>query len=182
MPSGAGKPQALVVVPTRELCVQVTGDIAKAAATPPDPHPVRLRRPRLRAAGRGAEEGRRGRRRHPRPADRPGQPGPARPRTRPHARARRGRRDARPGLPARRGAHRPPGARGSPDDAVLGDHARPDRHPGPRATCTTRRTSAPWTRTTTARRSRPSSSTSSARTPWTRSRCSRASCRPTAAG
>ncbi|MGH8938981.1 MAG: DEAD/DEAH box helicase, partial [Actinomycetes bacterium] len=27
-----GKPQALVVVPTRELCVQVTGDIAKAAA------------------------------------------------------------------------------------------------------------------------------------------------------
>ena len=33
--SGAGKPQALVVVPTRELCVQVTGDIAKAAATRP---------------------------------------------------------------------------------------------------------------------------------------------------
>jgi superfamily II DNA/RNA helicase len=28
-----GKPQALVVVPTRELCVQVTGDIEKAAAT-----------------------------------------------------------------------------------------------------------------------------------------------------
>jgi superfamily II DNA/RNA helicase len=30
-----GKPQALVVVPTRELCVQVTGDIEKAAATRP---------------------------------------------------------------------------------------------------------------------------------------------------
>ena len=28
-----GKPQALVVVPTRELCVQVTGDIQKAAST-----------------------------------------------------------------------------------------------------------------------------------------------------
>jgi superfamily II DNA/RNA helicase len=32
---GAGKPQALVVVPTRELCVQVTGDIVKAAARRP---------------------------------------------------------------------------------------------------------------------------------------------------
>jgi superfamily II DNA/RNA helicase len=30
--SGPGKPQALVVVPTRELCVQVTGDLEKAAA------------------------------------------------------------------------------------------------------------------------------------------------------
>jgi len=33
VPVVPGKPQALVVVPTRELCVQVTGDIAKAAAT-----------------------------------------------------------------------------------------------------------------------------------------------------
>jgi superfamily II DNA/RNA helicase len=33
VPIPPGKPQALVVVPTRELCVQVTGDIAKAAAT-----------------------------------------------------------------------------------------------------------------------------------------------------
>ncbi|MEA2391769.1 MAG: hypothetical protein QOK31_1878 [Solirubrobacteraceae bacterium] len=33
VPVPPGKPQALVVVPTRELCVQVTGDIAKAAAT-----------------------------------------------------------------------------------------------------------------------------------------------------
>ncbi|MGH8895210.1 MAG: DEAD/DEAH box helicase, partial [Actinomycetes bacterium] len=31
-PPVAGKPQALVVVPTRELCVQVTGDLDKAAA------------------------------------------------------------------------------------------------------------------------------------------------------
>jgi superfamily II DNA/RNA helicase len=29
----AGRPQALVVVPTRELCVQVTGDLQKAAST-----------------------------------------------------------------------------------------------------------------------------------------------------
>ena len=35
VPVVPGKPQALVVVPTRELCVQVTGDIAKAAATRP---------------------------------------------------------------------------------------------------------------------------------------------------
>jgi superfamily II DNA/RNA helicase len=34
-PVQPGKPQALVVVPTRELCVQVTGDIEKAAATRP---------------------------------------------------------------------------------------------------------------------------------------------------
>ena len=32
-PRVPGKPQALVVVPTRELCVQVTGDLEKAAAT-----------------------------------------------------------------------------------------------------------------------------------------------------
>ena len=31
--SDAGRPQALVVVPTRELCVQVTGDLQKAAST-----------------------------------------------------------------------------------------------------------------------------------------------------
>ncbi|HEX7189783.1 MAG TPA: DEAD/DEAH box helicase, partial [Actinomycetes bacterium] len=31
-PPEAGKPQALVVVPTRELCVQVSGDIEKAAS------------------------------------------------------------------------------------------------------------------------------------------------------
>ncbi|MGZ4637941.1 MAG: DEAD/DEAH box helicase [Actinomycetes bacterium] len=35
VPVVPGKPQALVVVPTRELCVQVTGDIEKAAATRP---------------------------------------------------------------------------------------------------------------------------------------------------
>ena len=32
MPVVRGKPQALVVVPTRELCVQVTEDLEKAAA------------------------------------------------------------------------------------------------------------------------------------------------------
>jgi len=31
-PPAEGKPQALVVVPTRELCIQVTGDLEKAAA------------------------------------------------------------------------------------------------------------------------------------------------------
>jgi len=34
-PTTPGRPQALVVVPTRELCVQVTGDLEKAAARRP---------------------------------------------------------------------------------------------------------------------------------------------------
>ena len=45
--------------------------------------------------------------------------------------ARRGRRDARPGLPARYRAHSEPGPGRSADDAVLGHHAGPDHHPGP---------------------------------------------------
>ena len=45
--------------------------------------------------------------------------------------ARRGRRDARPGLPARRRAHPGEDAGAAPDDAVLGHHAGGDRHPGP---------------------------------------------------
>ena len=51
-----GKPQALVVVPTRELCIQVANDLRLAGAR----RGVRvlgdLRRPRLRAAGRGAAD------------------------------------------------------------------------------------------------------------------------------
>ena len=68
----AGKPQALVVVPTRELCIQVTSDLDVAGELRGVRDPRRLRRPRLRAAGRGAAPGHRRRRRHPRPPDRPG--------------------------------------------------------------------------------------------------------------
>ena len=51
----AGKPQALVVVPTRELGVQVTEDLEEGRRpSRDDPGAVDLRRPRVRAAGRGA--------------------------------------------------------------------------------------------------------------------------------
>jgi superfamily II DNA/RNA helicase len=57
--TGPGKPQALVVVPTRELCVQVTGDIAKAAATRPirilSVYGGRAYEPQVEALKRGVE-------------------------------------------------------------------------------------------------------------------------------
>ena len=71
---------------------------------------------------------------------------------------------------------------GPADHAVLGHHAGRDHHPGPRRTCTSPRTSARSTPTTTARPSRRSSSTSSGRTRWTRSRCWPGSCSPTGRG
>jgi superfamily II DNA/RNA helicase len=59
VPVVAGKPQALVVVPTRELCVQVTGDIAKAAATRPirilSVYGGRAYEPQVEALKRGVE-------------------------------------------------------------------------------------------------------------------------------
>jgi superfamily II DNA/RNA helicase len=57
--TGPGKPQALVVVPTRELCVQVTGDIAKTAATRPirilSVYGGRAYEPQVEALKRGVE-------------------------------------------------------------------------------------------------------------------------------
>jgi superfamily II DNA/RNA helicase len=59
VPIPPGKPQALVVVPTRELCVQVTGDIAKAAATRPirilSVYGGRAYEPQVEALKRGVE-------------------------------------------------------------------------------------------------------------------------------
>jgi superfamily II DNA/RNA helicase len=59
VPVVPGKPQALVVVPTRELCVQVTGDIAKAAATRPirilSVYGGRAYEPQVEALKRGVE-------------------------------------------------------------------------------------------------------------------------------
>jgi superfamily II DNA/RNA helicase len=59
VPVVPGKPQALVVVPTRELCVQVTGDIAKTAATRPirilSVYGGRAYEPQVEALKRGVE-------------------------------------------------------------------------------------------------------------------------------
>ena len=132
-----GSPQALVVVPTRELGLQVARDIAGRRQDPRRARAAGLRRRGLRAAGRGAQARRRDHRRHARPAARPvpagqGQAaavpaaGPG-----PRARARRGRPDARPGLPRRRREDPGDAARGAADHALLGHHAGPDRDAGP---------------------------------------------------
>ena len=93
--------------------------------------PHRLRRcPRRPAAARPVR-GRRRRRGHPRPGDRPHEPRRAAARRARRRRARRGRRDARHGL---RGGHRDPPRRHPghpPGRAVLRDDAAP--HRGPRA-------------------------------------------------
>ncbi len=123
-----GVPQALVVVPTRELGLQVAKDLAARRQHPRRPRPADLRRRGLRAADRRAAQGRRDPGRHARPPARPGQA--EAPPARPGARAgpRRGRPHARPGLPRRRREDPGDAAGGPADDAVLGDHARPDRH------------------------------------------------------
>ena len=130
LPAGRA-PRALVMVPTRELCVQVTRDLHQVGKFLGPGGDLRLRRPRLRAADHRPARRRRPGRRHPRPAAGPGQrraPGARRDQG---AGAGRGRRDARPGLPAGHGAGAGDGARRQADDAVLRDHARPDPHPGP---------------------------------------------------
>ena len=126
-----GKPQALVVAPTRELALQVSSDIVGGQRGPRHPRADRVRRRRLRPPARRPQGRRRRRRRHPGPADRPDEPPRARPLARQGAGPRRGRRDARPGLPARRRAADRQDARDPPDDAVLGDHAGRDRLAGP---------------------------------------------------
>ena len=132
-----GTPRALVVVPTRELCLQVTEDLATAAKylTADDGRQLSVVSiyggRRLRAADRGAARRRRRRGGHPGPAARPGPAGPPAAGRAVGAGARRGRRDARPGLPARHRAHPAPDPRRPAVDAVLGDHAGPDHHAGP---------------------------------------------------
>ena len=124
-----GKPQALIVAPTRELALQVSGDLPS-----PAPTWACASSPSTAASAtnpaRGPRGRRRHRRRHPGPPDRPGQPPRPRPLPRARARPRRGRRDARPRLPARRHHAAVEDARDAPDDAVLGDHAGRDRRPG----------------------------------------------------
>ena len=88
------------------------------------------RRPVLRAADQGAQQGHRHPRRHPGPARRPDGPRRGRARRRADRRARRGRPHGRHGLPAR--GHRDPrrGPRGRPAAALLGDPRQGHRHPG----------------------------------------------------
>ena len=115
----AGAPRALVVVPTRELCIQVSGDLRGRGQIHCEPgrspaeRRLDLRRPRVRAPDRGAARRSRRGRRHARPAAGP------RSATSPAARwpvragARRGRRDAGPRVPARHRTHPAPDPRAS---------------------------------------------------------------------
>ena len=133
----SGIPRALIVVPTRELCLQVYGDLSTAAkysdhrGRPKAVGGVHLRRPALRAADRVAARRRRRRGRHARAVARPGPAGTPAARRPVGAGARRGRRDARSGLPARHRTDSAPDPRRAAGDAVLGDHAGPDHHAGP---------------------------------------------------
>ncbi|OAH14439.1 hypothetical protein STSP_21590 [Streptomyces jeddahensis] len=98
---------------------------------PQRPRPRDLRRPGLRTAGRRPEEGRRRRRRNPGTAPRPRRPEEAQPGPRQVPGPRRGRRDARPGLPARRREDHQHAAGPPPDDALLRDHAGRRHRPRP---------------------------------------------------
>ena len=49
-----GHPQALVIAPTRELAIQVSGDLTVAGKQPRHPHAHRVRRRALRATARRA--------------------------------------------------------------------------------------------------------------------------------
>ena len=125
-----GAPQGLVVTPTRELASQVSKDLSTASQR-------RQARVLTVYGGVGYENQldqlrarRRRGRRHPGPTA--GSVRPPGSRSQPHqgARARRGRRDARPRIPARRRAHPGPDPGAPPDDAVLGHHAVGHRQPG----------------------------------------------------
>ena len=102
LPGGKGAlPQALVVAPTRELAVQVAADLTGAAkhigARVVTIYGGRAYEPQIEALKSGVRR----RRRHAWSPARPRRAGPPEPVRRAHPRARRGRRDARPRLPAR---------------------------------------------------------------------------------
>ena len=124
---GEKAPAALVLAPTRELALQVTEELDAARQAEGPPRRGRLRR--RPGPGAGEAPARRARRRrHPRPAQRSRPAAHGLARLRPDPRPRRGRPDARHGLPAAGRPDRPAPAGQAPDDALLG-HARRRRRP-----------------------------------------------------
>ncbi len=136
----SGIPRALIVVPTRELCLQVYGDLTEASKYLKAEHEGTSRplsvvaiyggrpyEPQIEALQKGVDVvvG------TPGPPARPGPAGSPAARRAVDAGARRGRRDARPRLPARHRADPQADPRQAAGDAVLGDHAGPDHHAGP---------------------------------------------------
>ena len=123
---GVNNPSALILCPTRELAVQIVDEMRPAGQGPRAQGRRRLRRRRNRAAGQGRPPRPRRRRDAGSPARSARAQGaqPARGRV---PRPRRGRPDARHGLSPRRRPDRPPGARRSPDDVLLGDPRRRGR-------------------------------------------------------
>ena len=126
-----GRPSALVLVPTRELAVQVTEVLEELGAVPRARGRLRLRWRPDPGPGREGQEGARPRR-HARPAPGSDGPPPRQPRRRLDPHPRRGRPDARHGLQAA-GRQDPAQGLARPADDVLLRHARRRRRrAGPR--------------------------------------------------
>ena len=124
------RPSALILVPTRELAMQVSEAVHRYGRAVRDERAAGLRGAELRAAVSGAGARRRRRGRHARAGPRSRSPPNPGARRRVDRGAGRGGRDARHGL--RRGHRGDPGGDpdGAADDALLGDAAAP--HPGDR--------------------------------------------------
>ena len=134
----SARPEALVLVPTRELAIQVAEEVELVRVGEGPPGRSRLRRHARRLAGEAAQ-GRAHRRRDAGPS-----PGSDRAQARlarrhPHPRPRRGRPDARHGLPPAGREDPPQRPEGAADHALLGDarrrgrRARRQLHRGSRA-------------------------------------------------
>jgi hypothetical protein len=156
-------PQALVLVPTRELAVQVRDEFDQARRGPPRQHravyggkPIRGQIGKL---SRGAARSRR----HARPRARPPGPRHARFLEAADRRPRRGRPDARHRLPARHRKDPPPLPQGAADAAAQRHGAAAGRASWPSATCATPKRSTSRPRTWRSKRSSSSISPSTER-------------------
>ncbi len=117
-----GSTSALVLVPTRELAMQVAEALTKYGRGLGRARPAGLRRPADRAAAARPAPRRGRRRRHARPRGRPPQAREPPLRRGQRGHPRRGRRDARHGLRGRPRGDPVGDARRTPDGALLGDH------------------------------------------------------------
>ena len=122
-PVERSSPSALVLVPTRELALQVCDEIAAGRGAEEAERRNRLRRCAARRPGQARPRGRR-RRCHAGPPAGSDRPPDALARARAHPRPRRGRPDARHGLQAAGRADPRARPRQPPDDALLGDARR----------------------------------------------------------